>query len=49
MAKENVLYPNNIIYGDCRVEDGFKDLISHLTEQTLEFLYEQKLAQKSSL
>jgi hypothetical protein len=40
-AKENVLYPQNIIYGDSRVEVGLKDIITHSTSRILEYLYEQ--------
>jgi hypothetical protein len=40
-AKENVLYPKNISYGDCRVEVGLQDLITHSTARILEYLYEQ--------
>ena len=40
-AKENVLYPKNITYGDSRVEVSLSDMISHSTARILEFLYEE--------
>ena len=39
-AKENVLYPKNICYGESRVELGLTDLISHSCSRILEFLIE---------
>jgi len=41
-AKEAVLYPRNIRYGDSRVEVSLADLMSHSTARILEYLYEKE-------
>jgi hypothetical protein len=40
-AKEKILYPKDISYGDARVEVSLSSLISHSTSRLLEFFYEQ--------
>ena len=40
-AKENVIYPKNICYGESRVELGLTDLIAHSCSRILEFLIEE--------
>ncbi len=41
-ARESVLYPRNIIYGDGRAEVSLADLMSHSTAQILKYLYEKE-------
>jgi hypothetical protein len=41
MAKEKILYPKEISYGDARVEVTLSSLIAHLTSRLLEFFYKQ--------
>jgi hypothetical protein len=48
-AKKRVLYPDNIIYGDARVEVGLKELIRHSTARILKFLYEENFPEVINL
>jgi hypothetical protein len=41
-AKEALLYPKDICYGDARVEVSLHSLIAHSTARLLEFLCEEK-------
>jgi hypothetical protein len=40
-ARESVLYPRNVCYGNSRVEVSLADLMSHSTGRILEYLYEE--------
>jgi len=41
-AREGVLYPRNISYGDSKVEVSLADLMSHSTARILEYLFEKE-------
>lgn len=42
-AKEQMLYPKDITYGDARVEVSLSSLIAHSTSRLLEFFYEKNI------
>jgi hypothetical protein len=44
-----VLYPQNICYGDARVEVSLQSLIKHSTSRILEFLYEENCPEIQAL